>query len=287
MDLQTILQVVADFQQHAWWPLALVLVLYARKLVSPDSSFRINVPPRALHLVTASLTMLTVFVTAGVDATPLGTAAVGAIVAGIGAGFLDGLVTAIFGDPANVPGWAKTIVMLVDELGGQPPAQVVSIKPRGFVRPAAMLWAMGALLAGFVALRLLTACTPATAPMWQDIEKTIEADLENGTALSAIEAAVVAIDPALANDAAAVDGLIQAAIVVLETTGVLPSVTLPHAEAVRLEASKKADAALHKAGAAPPSPHGQRVLEYWQQLADSAQDSIQSAQSVMSAAGAR
>jgi hypothetical protein len=172
MDLQTVLQVVADFQAHQWWPLALLLVLWARKVLSADSSFRLNVPPRALHLVTASLTMVTVFVTAMVNATPIGTAALGALVAGIGAGFADGLLAAFFADPSNVPRWAKTIVMLVDELEGPPPAPVA--QSRGFSRVG---------LVGALSLVFVIACGFLQSKVPSDLAddaKCVATQLQNG-----------------------------------------------------------------------------------------------------------
>ena len=74
-----------------------------------------------------------------------------------------------------------------------------------------------------VSLAALIACTPAQSAMWAQIEQTVLTDLENGSALSAIEAAVVAIDPAAASVAGLVDTIIQDAIAFLVDSGALPT----------------------------------------------------------------
>jgi hypothetical protein len=85
----------------------------------------------------------------------------------------------------------------------------------------------------------LAACTPAQSAVWSQIEQTVLVDVENGSALSAIEAAVVALDPSLAGDAAAADRAIQAAIEFLESVGAIPKESMPYAESLKLQAALK------------------------------------------------
>jgi hypothetical protein len=85
----------------------------------------------------------------------------------------------------------------------------------------------------------LAACTPAQSAVWSQIEQTVLIDVENGSALSAIEAAVVALDPSLAGDAAEADRAIQAAIEFLESVGAIPKESVPYAESLKLQAALK------------------------------------------------
>jgi hypothetical protein len=105
-----------------------------------------------------------------------------------------------------------------------------------------------ALLIGLGATQ--TACG---TPLAQTIEKTILVDIENGQALSFVEAAVIALDPALANDMTAVDSLIQAAVVVLETTGVIPVEAKANALALKTALGAKLTAAQKGCWVMPPA----------------------------------
>jgi|SRR5580658_5623533 hypothetical protein len=94
-------------------------------------------------------------------------------------------------------------------------------------------------IAGFVASFFFIGCTPAQSATWSQIEATVLADVENGTALSAIESAVIAIDPSLAGVAGLVDTVIQDAITFLVDSGALPSTAKPHALALQGEIAGK------------------------------------------------
>lgn len=91
------------------------------------------------------------------------------------------------------------------------------------------------------------------------IGDTVLKDVENGSALSTIEGAVVAIDPALAGVAGAVDAIIQEVIDLLEKEGVIPQENVAAADAVKMQAAVKVEA-VKKAGAWNPSPHVREVL---------------------------
>jgi hypothetical protein len=87
--------------------------------------------------------------------------------------------------------------------------------------PAAFLVVWGLTFGAGLAVE---SCTPAQSATWAQIEQTVLADVENGSALSVIEAAVVAIDPAAAAVAGLVDQIIVEAIDLAEDTGALPVV---------------------------------------------------------------
>jgi hypothetical protein len=55
---------------------------------------------------------------------------------------------------------------------------------------------------------LTTACTPAQTAIWTQVEQTVLNLLQSQATLSAIEAAVDIVDPALAGDVAATDAAI-------------------------------------------------------------------------------
>lgn len=107
----------------------------------------------------------------------------------------------------------------------------------------ALIVQVSALVTGILALAfgLGLACTPAESATWVSIEKTVLADIENGSALSVIEAAVVAIDPAAGAVAGLVDQIIVEAIQLLEDTGALPveAGATTQAEAVKGQAMAK------------------------------------------------
>lgn len=117
--------------------------------------------------------------------------------------------------------------------------------------PAAVLFAATLVIAGACAsIVAIEACTPAQDATWASIEKTVLADIENGSALTVIEAAVVAIDPAAGTVVGLVDQIIVEAIQLLEDTGALPvDAGTSVAEAIKGQAmakmgEAKADAAL-------------------------------------------
>lgn len=83
---------------------------------------------------------------------------------------------------------------------------------------------------------VLSACS---APLWQQIETTVETDLSNGVLLSSIETAVTALDPALASIAGAVDVAIQDIINYLEANGKLTPAQLANAETVKVQVKAK------------------------------------------------
>ena len=92
--------------------------------------------------------------------------------------------------------------------------------------PPAILFGLVLVITGvsgaFVAAGASQGCAPAQSATWAQIEQLVLADVENGSALSVIEAAVVAIDPAAAGVAGLVDQIIVDAITYLEDTGALP-----------------------------------------------------------------
>lgn len=100
-------------------------------------------------------------------------------------------------------------------------------------------------LSGASVVLLSTACSPADAPVWSEVEKTILNLLNSQAALSVIEAAVDAIDPALAGDVAATDAAIQAAITYLESIGAIPIPAMSYAESIRGQIAAKTAAKAH------------------------------------------
>jgi hypothetical protein len=74
-----------------------------------------------------------------------------------------------------------------------------------------------------------TGCNPAQSPIYTQIEELVLKDIESGVVLSAIEAAVVALNPALAAPADAAAKAIQAAIDFLESVGAIPQASAGYA----------------------------------------------------------
>lgn len=121
------------------------------------------------------------------------------------------------------------------------------------------------LLAPFAALFI--ACA-ANSPIWQTIENTILGDLENGSALAKIEQAVAELDPALAGDVQAIDGVIQAVITALEGLGAIPVESKPLADERLAEVTAKI-ARMKQSGAWHVLPrHAAQLVAYYDHLGE-------------------
>lgn len=92
-------------------------------------------------------------------------------------------------------------------------------------------------------LGIVVLCAGCSSPLWKSVVNTVLTDVENGSALTAIESAVAAFFPSLAGDAAAIASIVQAAINFLVSTGDIPQpVAQPYLEKlkVQLDAAKQA-----------------------------------------------
>lgn len=115
----TLPNVLSLASSHAWLPLAIVLVVYARHLLSEKSKLPVTIPARWLPTVTAFGGLLFTLLVARQAGAAWGVSLLGAFTAAVASGFFDGLAVGIFGsDPTKVPGWAKFVLALVDDLGG-------------------------------------------------------------------------------------------------------------------------------------------------------------------------
>jgi hypothetical protein len=86
------------------------------------------------------------------------------------------------------------------------------------------------------ALLGLSACT---ATLWQQIETTVETDVDDGVILGDIETAVATLDPQLAGIAGAVDTAIQTVIDYLEASGKLTPAQVAGAETIKSQIKAK------------------------------------------------
>ena len=93
----------------------LLITFYVRKLTSPESKFPITLPPRWAPAVSALAGLAYgVLASVNVGATWQEAALAGAGSA-VASGLLDGLLVAIFGSSAGAPGWARGLVLAVDD----------------------------------------------------------------------------------------------------------------------------------------------------------------------------
>ncbi len=119
MNLGDILQAIG---QHNWLALLLIVAVYLRTIFSEKSSFPVNIPPNwrpvFVGLAGGIVTDVTAMQSGMAWAPALLSGAIGLVVSG----FFDGLLAAIFGSAASAPSWARAIVMVIDDLGGHPPA---------------------------------------------------------------------------------------------------------------------------------------------------------------------
>jgi hypothetical protein len=113
LDLNSIIAAIAA---HNWLALVLIVAVYLRTLFSSKSAFPLTLPPnwQPVFVAFAGGVISTVgTIEAG---KPVASALLAGVVGLITSGFLDGLVAAIFGSPANAPAWAKAIVMILDDV---------------------------------------------------------------------------------------------------------------------------------------------------------------------------
>lgn len=123
----------AAFAAHNWLLLVMLAAVYCRKLASPSSAFPITIPTNWRPTVTAAFGLVIAVVAALQAGKSGGEAALAGATVAASTGFLDGLLTAIFGKPADAPGWAKAIVFLFDDVAGSgqgqaPPAASAKAK---------------------------------------------------------------------------------------------------------------------------------------------------------------
>src|ERR1700684_1781313 len=88
--------------------------------------------------------------------------------------------------------------------------------------------------------------------VWQHFVTAIETGLENGTALAQLESIVLQYFPQFAGDAAVIDSILQAAITLLQTTGVLPPPAQANANALQGQIGAKIAAAKKTGWVLPP-----------------------------------
>lgn len=109
--------IVTFLTSHNYLALALFLIVYARKLASPDSSFPVTIPTQWLPVVTGGLAMAYAGVNDIVQQKHLLNAVLDSLEVGGSIGVADALLTAIFAS-GNAPKWARAIVFIFDDLTG-------------------------------------------------------------------------------------------------------------------------------------------------------------------------
>lgn len=113
-DLGTLLQLITS---RAWLPLAIFATIWLRHMLSDRSKLPITIPATWLPTVSAGMGLLVAVLVAVQAGAPVATAVLGAFVAAATSGFFDGVLAAIFGDPARAPAWARWLVALADGFG--------------------------------------------------------------------------------------------------------------------------------------------------------------------------
>lgn len=129
----------AAFAAHNWLLLVMIAAVYCRKLASPSSAFPVTIPVNWRPTVTAAFGLVIAVVAALQAGKPWGEAALAGATVAASTGFLDGLLTAIFGQPANAPSWAKAIVFLFDDVAGSGQAPPAASSKAKSIPPLPML----------------------------------------------------------------------------------------------------------------------------------------------------
>jgi hypothetical protein len=123
MDLNA---VVAAVRSHNWLLLVMFAAMYARTLFSDKSKFPKTLSPNWLPVFSGIAGSVVIADTALMGGKDWQVAAMLGVAGFVGGGFLDGMASAFFGDPAKVPTWAKMATGLIDSLFGH--AAGVSVK---------------------------------------------------------------------------------------------------------------------------------------------------------------
>jgi hypothetical protein len=110
-------QLLALATSHGGLGIVAIVVVYARKVLSPASGFPVTVSPRWLPIVSA----LGGLALGAVDGLQTGqrwpSVLLGAAIGAGSTGFADSLLTAIF-DHDNAPKWARALVFVFDDITG-------------------------------------------------------------------------------------------------------------------------------------------------------------------------
>jgi hypothetical protein len=113
--------IIAAIGAHNWLALVLIAAVYLRTIFSEKSSFPINVPPNWRPVFFGLAGGIVTTATAMEAGQAIGPALLVGGVGLVASGVFDGILAACFGKPENAPGWAKAIVMIIDDIGGKPP----------------------------------------------------------------------------------------------------------------------------------------------------------------------
>jgi len=128
----TLPQVLALVTTHSWLPIAILVAVYVRHLLSDKSKFpNPPIPPTWLPTVTAAVTLVFSVLVARQAGGSWSVALVGGFTTGAASGFFDGIVVGLFGsDPSKVPWWAKLVLALVDDQAPQSPVANAPSDPK-------------------------------------------------------------------------------------------------------------------------------------------------------------
>lgn len=115
------------FTSGNYLALFMLAAAYVRKLASPSSGFPAAASARWAPTISASAGLVYGVLAAKQHGATWAIAILTGVVAGIGAGFLDGLLVAIFGKPENAPPWARWLVFVADDVAAPPPPPTTRI----------------------------------------------------------------------------------------------------------------------------------------------------------------
>jgi hypothetical protein len=139
MDLN---QILAAFQTHNWNLLVLLAAMYFRVLCSDKSKFPVTMNPNLLPLFSGLAGAVVATDSSLIAGKPWSAALLVGFAGLVGASFFDGLLTAMWGKSGSAPGWATTLVGIVDDAGkatGATPAAKKALIRFGSVSLLAMV----------------------------------------------------------------------------------------------------------------------------------------------------
>lgn len=255
MDL-SLTDIVKDYVGHQWLALAIAVSLYVRRLLAADSKFPITLAQAWRSVVTGVLLALSAGFVLRQNGVSWGSSILAMFVTGGAGGLGDNLLSAVFGNSSTAPTWAKAIAFVWKDLSpstggttGKPgdttgikvwsasKKKVWSASKKAFVsapppppvqtRSAfvfGVLAIAGAVFGVVVTVPQLEGCTPAQQAEIKDAVPVVLADLQKGMPAQAIvnDVSVIFFGDAGPEYVAKAEDIVDAAILILKDTGVIP-----------------------------------------------------------------
>lgn len=239
MDM-TLPDIVKDYVGHQWLALALLLALYFRRLLGPDSKLPITLSQAWRSVFVGVFLAISAGLVLRQNGVSWGSSVLAMFVTAGAGGVGDNLLAAVWGNSSSAPPWSKVIAFLWKDLspaasgsasggGPMPAAKLGSKAPPALRRCVGGIKGRSGLLVGLFALALV-ACS-AIYPMLGKVEQLVLDDLNAKKTDTQIETDVATLlDGKVGADVVAI---VNDAVTLLIDGGWVPSNLLADAQALK------------------------------------------------------